>query len=213
MVKHAQGFARSRMGWSLLVAGTLMSGILLGASTAPPKGAEPTVQAGQGAKASAPAAKPKAAAAKPAAKKKTVAKKASLKKTGGAPPVPKSTGEKEIVGKRDPFRIPPPPPPGIPGMSEQALGPLPPGIRGLLINQLRLEGIVRLDTTNTMISVVDNNTNRAYFLRENDAVYDGVVSKITPDSVSFKQNYSEPGGPSGVREVVKRMSPGPGEGR
>ncbi len=98
-------------------------------------------------------------------------------------------------------------------VAEQVLGPLPPGTRGLVIGQLRLEGIVRLDTTNTMIAVVDNNTNRAYFLRENDAVYDGVVSKITPDSVTFKQNYSEPGGPSGVRDVVKRMSPGPGEGR
>jgi hypothetical protein len=64
-----------------------------------------------------------------------------------------------------------------------------------------------------MIAVVDNSTNRAYFLRENDAVYDGVVSKITPDSVSFRQNYLEPGGSSSVREVVKRLGPGPGEGR
>jgi type II secretory pathway component PulC len=90
---------------------------------------------------------------------------------------------------------------------------LPTGKRGLLIGQLRLEGIVRLDTTNAMIAVVDNNSNRAYFLRENDAVYNGIVSKITPDSVIFKENALDQNGRLVVREVVKRLSPGPGEGR
>lgn len=197
------------MEWGLLVAGMLISTVCLGSgTTTPPPEAEAAVQAAPAKKASAPAAKPKASAPK-----KTSGKKVSAKKSGGAPPVPKAPVEKEIVGKRDPFRLPLPPAPGREGMPEQVLGPLPPGTRGLVINQMRLEGIVRLDTTNTMIAVVDNNTNRAYFLRENDAVYDGVVSKITPDSVTFKQNYSEAGGPSGVRDVVKRLGPGPGEGR
>lgn len=208
MVKHRQS-CRVRTEWGLLVAGMLVSSVCLGSgSTTPATGAGPAVQTAPSKPASAPAPKPKASAAK-----KAPAKKAAAKKTGGAPPVPKAPVEREIVGRRDPFKLPSPPTPGREGMTEQVLGPLPPGSRGLVINQLRLEGIVRLDTTNTMIAVVDNNTNRAYFLRENDAVYDGVVSKITPDSVIFKQNYSEPGGPSGVRDVVKRLSPGPGEGR
>lgn len=209
MVKHGLSCARMKMEWGLLIAGMLMSSVGLGSGTpTPPPEAEPAVQAAPSQKASAPAAKPKASAPK-----KTPEKKVSAKKSGGAPPVPKAPAEKVIAGRRDPFKLPSPPAPGREGMPEQVLGPLPPGTRGLLINQMRLEGIVRLDTTNTMIAVVDNNTNRAYFLRENDAVYDGVVSKITPDSVNFKQNYSEPGGPSGVRDVVKRLSPGPGEGR
>jgi len=208
MVKHRQSCARFRMELGLLVAGMLMSTVCLGSSsTPPPSEADPAVQAAPSKKASTPAAKPKATAPK-----KTSPKKVTAKKTGGAPPAPKAPVEKEIAGRRDPFKLPGPPVQGQ-GVVEQMLGPLPPGTRGLLISQLRLEGIVRLDTTNTMIVVVDNNTNRAYFLRENDAVYDGVVTKITPDSVTFKQNYSEPGGPSGVRDVVKRMSPGPGEGR
>jgi hypothetical protein len=208
MVKHGQNYARIKMAWGLVVAGILMSGASLGSTTGPPAGSDPTVQAGKGATTTKPAAPAKAPA-----KKKTVAKKTTPKKAGGAPPVPKAAAEKEIAGKRDPFRIPPPPVPGREGMSDQILDPLPPGTRGLVINQLRLEGIVRLDTTNSMIAVVDNSTNRAYFLRENDAVYDGVVSKITPDSVFFRQNYLEPGGSSSVREVVKRLGPGPGEGR
>ena len=198
MVKHGQSCARTKVGWGLLIAGMLMSSVGAGSDATLPTGTEPAAQASPAKKAGAPAAKPKAPAAK---------------KSGGAPPVPKPPAEREIVGRRDPFKLPSPPTPGREGVGEQILGPLPPGARGLVIDRLRLEGIVRLDTTNTMIAVVDNNMNRAYFLRENDAVYDGVVSKITPDSVTFKQNYSEPGGPSGVRDVVKRMSPGPGEGR
>jgi len=60
---------------------------------------------------------------------------------------------------------------------------------------------------------VDTNANRAYFLRENDAVYNGVVSKITPDTVYFQENVKDPSGRVTVREVVKKLSQGPGEGR
>jgi type II secretory pathway component PulC len=83
----------------------------------------------------------------------------------------------------------------------------------LVISQLVLEGIVRQDTTNKMIAVVTNYTKRAYFLRENDALYNGVVSKITPDSVYFKENYLDPDGRVSAREVVKRLGAAPGEGR
>ena len=61
-----------------------------------------------------------------------------------------------------------------------------------------------------MIAVVDNSSNRAYFLRENDAVYNGVVSKITPDSVVFRENGLDASGKMVVREVVKRLGQGPG---
>jgi hypothetical protein len=92
-------------------------------------------------------------------------------------------------------------------------GPLPPGTRGLVIGQLRLGGIVRQDATNTMLAVVTNYTNRAYFLRENDVVFNGVVSKITPDAVFFRENYLDPNGRVQTREVVKRLSPASGEGK
>jgi hypothetical protein len=119
-----------------------------------------------------------------------------------------------FAGKRDPFKLPPAG--GAKGTEvgpQSPAGPLPPGTRGLIISQLRLQGVVREETNNTMIAVVTNETRRAYFLRDNDAVYNGVVSKITPDAVYFKENVLDQNGRVSVREVVKRLGSAPGEGR
>jgi hypothetical protein len=120
-------------------------------------------------------------------------------------------------GKRDPFKLPLEP---VVNKSNNAAaldstpgGVLPPGARGLLIGQLKLEGVVREQTANKMIAVVVNDTKRAYFLTENESVYNGVVSKITPDSVSFTENVLDSEGRVTTREVVKRLNPAPGEGR
>ncbi len=184
-------------------------------------------QSGQGdtaSKQAAPAAKTKPSEKKatspspvPVAGKEKPAKKRTTK------PAPTKTAERKqpasttkpgpaIIGHRDPFKVPQP---GRPGEGiEEIKGPLPPGTRGLVISQLRLEGIVRQDLTNTMIAVVvPINVNRAYFLREKDAVYNGVVSKITPDSIYFSENYLSQFGEVKVREVVKRLGSAPGEGR
>jgi hypothetical protein len=64
-----------------------------------------------------------------------------------------------------------------------------------------------------MLAVVTNDTKRAYFLTENDAVYNGVVSKITPDSVYFKENVLDQNGRVSAREVIKRLGSAPGDGR
>ncbi|MBI1940044.1 MAG: hypothetical protein HYS33_00895 [Acidobacteria bacterium] len=180
--------AGKRKQLSLLVAGCVAIGCWAG-----------TAQAG-----AAPAGGGQAAAG---AQKGAAAKKAPEK--APAPTVSRLT----IEGRRDPFKLPPPPGKGGPQDGDGITGPLPPGKRGLVIGRLRLEGIVRLDTTNEMIAVVDTNANRAYFLRENDAVFNGVVTKITPDSVYFRENVLDQQGRVQTREVVKRLSQRPGEGR
>ena len=119
-------------------------------------------------------------------------------------------------GKRDPFKLPVAP--GARGSGEGIMesaqgGALPPGVRGLLISQLKLEGVVREQTANKMIAVVTNETKRAYFLTENESVYNGVVSKITPDAVYFKENVLDGNGRVTTREVMKRLGSAPGEGR
>jgi hypothetical protein len=156
-----------------------------------------------------------AQAASSAATSSGPAQQKASKRAPGGLLIPTPMRAPRIVGLRDPFKLPPPPGPGGGGEAAgvEALGPLPPGTRGLVVGQLRLEGIVRLDLSNTMIAVVTNYTNRAYFVRENDAVYNGVVSKITPDSISFKENYLDQFGRAQVREIVKRLSGAPGEGR
>jgi hypothetical protein len=81
------------------------------------------------------------------------------------------------------------------------------------VEQLRLKGVVRDGATQKMIAVVTTTNNRAYFLREGEAVYDGVVSKITSDAVYFKGNIFDAKRAVRAREVVKTLSPAPGEVR
>jgi len=151
-------------------------------------------------------------AAMDAARKTTAPKKAAEPTASQAAEKPESG--QVAGGKRDPFLIPAPPKKGdLAGMGPDETGPLPPGKRGLVIGQLMLEGIVRQETSNSMIAVVDNASNRAYFLRENDEVYNGVVSKITPDSVYFTENFRDLNGQMTSRQVVKRLGSGPGENR
>jgi hypothetical protein len=64
-----------------------------------------------------------------------------------------------------------------------------------------------------MIAVVTNHTKRAYFLRGNDTVYNGVVTRITPDAVYFKENTLDSDGRVGAREVVMKLGAPTGEGR
>jgi hypothetical protein len=64
-----------------------------------------------------------------------------------------------------------------------------------------------------MIAVVTNATNRAYFLHENDAVFNGVVTRISPDAIYFKENTLDANGRLATREVVRRLGQAAGEER
>jgi hypothetical protein len=105
------------------------------------------------------------------------------------------------VGKRDPFVSP---------ISTSTGAALPAsncsrGKRCLVIDQLVLRGVVK--TATGMIAVVANSVNKAYFLHENDPVFNGYVVRITGDSVVFKENTVDRVGRQGTREVVKRVTP------
>ncbi len=206
MLKDGLKGARKEILWSSLLITIAVTWVWVKVGQAQPMGVDPAVQAVAGAQATSPAAKSKA-------RRSVAAKRTSGKPQESAPPGPQAGRAPEIAGRRDPFKLPPAPGRGG-GTAEEEEVILPcTGKRCLRISQLRLEGIVRLDTTNVMIAVVDTNANRAYFLRENDAVYNGVVSKITPDTVYFQENVMDPSGRVTVREVVKKLSQGPGEGR
>jgi hypothetical protein len=142
---------------------------------------------------------------------------APLAKAGGQVVVartPKTTTPSEsstAAGRRDPFKAWEAP--SSAGRSALELGALPAGTRGLVISGLRLEGIVRQQPAEDMIAVVTNHTKRAYFLRVNDAVYNGVVSKITPEAIYFKENTLDSRGRVVTREVEIKLGSAPGEGR
>jgi len=78
------------------------------------------------------------------------------------------------------------------------------GKRCLAVDQIALTGIVKADTG--MIAVVVNSLNKAYFLRENDPVFNGYVVKITGDSIIFKETIEDKLGKPFTREVTKKIS-------
>ncbi len=78
------------------------------------------------------------------------------------------------------------------------------GKRCLAVDQIVLTGIVKSDEG--MIAVVVNSMNKAYFLRENDPVFNGYVVKITGDSVIFNQTLEDKLGKPFTREVTKKIT-------
>jgi Tfp pilus assembly protein PilP len=77
------------------------------------------------------------------------------------------------------------------------------GKKCLEINGINLQGVVKSDSG--FIAVVTNNMNKAYFLRENDPVFNGYVVKITGDSVVFQETMQDKLGKPFTREIVKRI--------
>jgi hypothetical protein len=118
-----------------------------------------------------------------------------------------------FTGRRDPFRLPPPPAKNAQSAADGNRLPayLPPGNRGLIIGQLTLKGVLSEDSGQTMIAIVSNKTQRAYFLRQNEAVYDGAVIRITPEAIYFSERTTNSKGESIFRPVVKRLTVSQGE--
>jgi hypothetical protein len=147
----------------------------------------------------APAAAPKVAA-KPVAPATSPTTKAPVAATATPAPKPAKPEEKEkkysMTGKRDPFISPVVNRGGGSGCST--------GKKCLDIDQIAVRGVVKAD--NGMIAVVTNGLNKAYFLRENDPVFNGYVVKITVDSVVFKQNFQDRLGKPFTKDVVKRIT-------
>lgn len=188
----------------------LMTGLAFGQAPASGKPKAPASQtvAGQSpapAKAPAPKAAPAAHATTPAAspmKPKPHATAAAAKKPAAKPAAAKPETAKaatKAAGKRDPFLNP--------VVRSTGGGPGPvcgAGQRCLIIAEVMLQGVVK--TQDGMIAVVVNQAKRTYFLKENDPVFNGVVSKITGDSVVFRENVVDNMGKESTREVVKRVS-------
>jgi Tfp pilus assembly protein PilP len=78
------------------------------------------------------------------------------------------------------------------------------GKRCLAIDQIALKGVVRSDAG--MIAVVVNAMDKAYFMRENDPVFNGYVVKITGDSIIFKETVQDKLGKPFTREVTKKIT-------
>jgi Tfp pilus assembly protein PilP len=117
-------------------------------------------------------------------------------KTVPDPNKPQEPREINVNGHRDPFVSP--------VMSRAMTGSgCSSGKRCLAIDQINLRGVVKSD--DGMIAVVVNALDKAYFLHENDPVFNGYVVRITGDSVIFKETVQDKFGKPFTREVTKKI--------
>jgi Tfp pilus assembly protein PilP len=148
----------------------------------------------------------KAVAVKPVARVKAAGKmKVAVATVAGAKvQESKSTAQNKqasteirTAGRRDPFLSP------VVAMGAIGSG-CSAGKRCLTIDQIALKGVVKSESG--MIAVVTNSLDKAYFLRENDPVFNGYVVKITGDSIIFKETFHDRLGKALTRDVTKSIT-------
>ena len=203
----------------------VVAGPVVAKMTAPPAkaqtaGSKPVVA---GPAAATPKVEKVVAVANPTAAKAATTKVAAQPAAKGAGPTPEKIGAQEkpgavsklgevvkpkaedkkaeekkwpLTGKRDPFFSPVVQQIGGSGCST--------GKKCLEIGQINVRGVVKADSG--FIAVVTNSLNKAYFLHENDPVFNGYVLRITGDSVVFQENMQDKLGKPFTREVVKRIT-------
>lgn len=103
-------------------------------------------------------------------------------------------------GRRDPFQSLIGPTPKL------QPGQRPPGPAGFLIDEIKLQGVVR-PGQGRLVAMVRGPDNKGYLLHETDKVLDGEVIRITPTSVVFRQEVNDPTRIERYREVVKDLTP------
>jgi Tfp pilus assembly protein PilP len=144
------------------------------------------------------AAQPPAPKPMPPAPKK-IATEVRSAEIGISAPAPKAPQPEEkkwaMNGKRDPFFSPVVQQPTGSGCSS--------GKKCLEIGQINVRGVVKSESG--FIAVVTNSLNKAYFLRENDPVFNGFVTRITGDTVVFQETVQDKLGKPTTHEVVKRI--------
>jgi Tfp pilus assembly protein PilP len=114
------------------------------------------------------------------------------------PPPPAYTYEPE--GRRDPFvsllaR----------GSDPASAASRPPGLPGLLINEVIVKGIVR--DRNGFIAMIQGPDTKTHIVRGGDKLMDGTVKSITADTVVFSQDVNDPLSLVKQREVRKAVRP------
>ena len=102
-------------------------------------------------------------------------------------------------GRRDPFQSLIGPAPKL------QPGQRPAGVPGFLIDEMKLQGIIK--TKQGLVAMINGPDNKGYLIRVGDKVLDGEVIRITPSSVTFRQEVNDPTQIERFREVVKELTP------
>ena len=104
------------------------------------------------------------------------------------------------AGRRDPFRS------LLDGMQEEEAGVTkvrPPGLPGMLVEELRVEGIIQ--TPSGILAFVQGRDNLSYVIRPGTRLYNGEVKEILPDRVVFRQQVDDPKQIRPYEDVVREL--------
>jgi hypothetical protein len=188
--------------WRVVIASSLLVAAGWGQSsgTAPQPAAPPRSPFAMPIRAVPPPAAPAKPTAQQPAKRGAAAKPVvaiTAKPVAPPPPNPEvKPAPRKLVDARDPFLSPVQVEKDQPSCTAG-------GKRCLVINRITLQGVVR--TESGFIAVVVNAANRAFFLRENDPLWDGYVLRITSNAVTFMENGKDRLGRPTSREVTKTL--------
>jgi hypothetical protein len=102
------------------------------------------------------------------------------------------------AGRRDPFRsLLVRPDKGAPGQR-------PPGLAGIAIDDVVLQGLWR--TRAGYVAQIRGTDNKSHLLRAGDQLFDGEVLRIGPNEVIFRQNLNDPQSVKPFRDVTKQLN-------
>ena len=149
-------------------------------------------------------AKKPAAPAKPPAKPPAAAAEAPA---GGASASPAPAAPEETTvegrqyvydpaGRRDPFKSL--------LVRERSRESRPPGIAGLSVDEMELQGIWK--TRSGWLAQVRGSDNKSYLLHKGDVLFDGEVIDVKANELTLRQNVNDPQSVKPFRDVVKRLN-------
>ena len=100
------------------------------------------------------------------------------------------------AGRRDPFKSL--------LIRERSRESRPPGIPGLSVDEMELQGIWK--TRSGWLAQVRGSDNKSYLLRKGDVLFDGEVIDVKPNELTLRQNVNDPQSVKPFRDIVKRLT-------
>ena len=100
------------------------------------------------------------------------------------------------AGRRDPFKSL--------LVRERSREARPPGIGGLSVDEMELQGIWR--TRSGWLAQVRGSDNKSYLLRKGDVLFDGEVLDVKANELTLRQNVNDPQSVTPFSDVVKRLN-------
>jgi type IV pilus assembly protein PilP len=142
------------------------------------------------------AAKPAPAPAPAPTTTATVAPAAPVAEPSAEEPPADRAYNYDPAGRRDPFKSL--------LVREREKSSRPPGMQGLSVDEIELEGIWK--TRSGFLAQAKGSDNRSYLLKRGDLLFDGEVLDVKTNELTLRQNVNDPQSVKPFRDVVKRLN-------